>query len=112
MIAAGIRPGSSDGPSTSTCSSTSPVSPKENETVHETRDWNGSTTRSAGAVERKLQGKSDTVRRTILTALAVATAAACNDAQIASSNLSRAADDSKIMRRVVFLNGITDTYLL
>ena len=36
----------------------------------------------------------------------------CNDAQIASSNLSRAADNFEIMRRVVFLNGITDTYLL
>ena len=35
-----------------------------------------------------------------------------NDAQIASSNLSRAADNFEIMRRVVFLNGITDTYLL
>ncbi len=45
-------------------------------------------------------------------AAAVAAAAGCNDAQIASSNLSRAADNFEIMRRVVFLNGITDTYLL
>ena len=45
-------------------------------------------------------------------AVAVAVAAGCNDAQIASSNLSRAADNFEIMRRVVFLNGITDTYLL
>ena len=44
--------------------------------------------------------------------LALAAAAGCNDAQIASSNLSRAADNFEIMRRVVFLNGITDTYLL
>ena len=51
------------------------------------------------------------ITRTIL-ALAVAAAAACNDAQIASNNLSRAADNFEIMRRVVFLNGITDTYLL
>lgn len=50
---------------------------------------------------------------TVLAALAVAAAAAaCNDAQIASNNLSRAADNFEIMRRVVFLNGITDTYLL
>ncbi len=49
---------------------------------------------------------------TVLTAVAVAAAAACNDAQIASNNLSRAADNFEIMRRVVFLNGITDTYLL
>ena len=50
--------------------------------------------------------------RTMLTALAAAAAAGCNDAQIASSNLSRAADNFEILRRVVFLNGITDTYLL
>ena len=50
--------------------------------------------------------------RTMLTALVVAAAAGCNDAQIASSNLSRAADNFEILRRVVFLNGITDTYLL
>ncbi len=46
------------------------------------------------------------------TLAATAAAAGCNDAQIASSNLSRAADNFEIMRRVVFLNGITDTYLL
>ena len=49
----------------------------------------------------------------MVTALAVAGAAACEtDARIASTNLSRAADNFEIMRRVVFLNGITDTYLL
>ena len=51
------------------------------------------------------------IMRTPLIALTLAAAAACNDAQIASSNLSRAADNFEIMRRVVFLNGITDTYL-
>ena len=45
-------------------------------------------------------------------ALAAATLGACNDAQIVSNNLSRAADNFEIVRRVVFLNGITDTYLL
>ena len=48
----------------------------------------------------------------LLTALVVVAAAGCNDAQVASNNLSRAADDFEILRRVVFLNGITDTYLL
>lgn len=38
--------------------------------------------------------------------------AACEDAQIASENLSKAADNFEIERRVVFFNGITDTYLL
>lgn len=34
------------------------------------------------------------------------------DAQVASENLSKAADNFEIERRVVFFNGITDTYLL
>jgi len=37
---------------------------------------------------------------------------ACNDAQIASSNLSKAADNFEVLRRVVFMNGITDAYML
>lgn len=37
---------------------------------------------------------------------------ACTEADVASSNLSRAADQFEIERRVVFFNGITDTYLL
>lgn len=37
---------------------------------------------------------------------------ACTDADIASSNLSKAADNFEIDRRIVFYNGITDTYLL
>ena len=36
----------------------------------------------------------------------------CTDAEIASQNLSRAADNFEILRRVVFVNGITDTYML
>lgn len=36
----------------------------------------------------------------------------CSDAQVASRNLSRAADMFEIDRRVVFYNGITDTYML
>ena len=35
-----------------------------------------------------------------------------DDAKIASHNLSKAADNFEIIRRVVFFNGITDTYLL
>jgi len=37
---------------------------------------------------------------------------ACTDADVASSNLSKAADNFEVNRRVVFYNGITDTYLL
>lgn len=39
--------------------------------------------------------------------------AGCNDdAQVASRNLSKAADNFEIVRRVVFVNGITGEYLL
>lgn len=38
--------------------------------------------------------------------------AACTDADIASQNLSKAADYFEINRRIVFYNGITDTYML
>lgn len=37
---------------------------------------------------------------------------ACSDADVASRNLSKDADNFRVERRVVFLNGITDTYLL
>lgn len=36
----------------------------------------------------------------------------CSDASVVSSNLSTAADQFEINRRVVFFNGITDKYLL
>lgn len=36
----------------------------------------------------------------------------CEDAQIASQNLVKAADNFEINRRIVFFNGITDNYLL
>ena len=38
--------------------------------------------------------------------------AACTDASVASNNLSKAADQFEIDRRVVFMNGITDEYML
>ena len=36
----------------------------------------------------------------------------CSDAQIASQNISKDAEMFRIVRRVVFFNGITDKYLL
>ena len=36
----------------------------------------------------------------------------CDDARVASHNLSKAADNFEIVRRVVFYNGITDSYIL
>jgi hypothetical protein len=38
--------------------------------------------------------------------------AACNDADVASHNLSKAADQFEINRRIIFYNGITDSYML
>ena len=54
------------------------------------------------------------MKKTIaLTVVAVAALGACSsDADVASSNLSKAAEQFEIERRVVFFNGITDTYLL
>ncbi|MGN0100735.1 MAG: hypothetical protein ACI39C_07330 [Dietzia sp.] len=54
--------------------------------------------------------------RTTLGALALAGATAlgaCStDADVASENLSKAADQFEIDRRIVFYNGITDAYML
>lgn len=47
----------------------------------------------------------------LLTGL-VLVGAGCTDADIASENLSRAADQFEINRRIVFYNGITDSYML
>lgn len=38
--------------------------------------------------------------------------ACSSDADVASENLSRAAEQFEVERRVIFFNGITDTYLL
>ncbi|MET4696127.1 hypothetical protein [Endozoicomonas lisbonensis] len=48
-----------------------------------------------------------------LSTIAVVLIAGCSrDAQIASSNLSKKADMFELNRRIVFYNGITDTYML
>lgn len=36
----------------------------------------------------------------------------CSEADVASSNVSKAADNFEINRRIVFYNGITDEYIL
>lgn len=43
---------------------------------------------------------------------ALAVLAGCTDADIASNNLSKAADQFEINRRVIFYNGITGNYML
>ena len=51
------------------------------------------------------------IKKTIAV-LALLGLTACNDAQVASSNLSKAADSFQINRRIVFYNGITADYIL
>ena len=49
----------------------------------------------------------------LLLSFAVLALAACdNDASVASRNLSQAADNFEIARRVIFYNGITGEYVL
>ncbi|MFZ4744739.1 MAG: hypothetical protein ACOYL0_14130, partial [Limnohabitans sp.] len=51
--------------------------------------------------------------KTLLTITAIATLAGCtSDADIASHNLSKAADQFEVARRIVFYNGITGDYML
>lgn len=45
-------------------------------------------------------------------AIAALALAACNAADTASRNISYESDNFKVMRRIVFVNGITDKYLL
>lgn len=47
-----------------------------------------------------------------LIGLSVLTIACSSEADVASRNVSQAADQFEVQRRVVFFNGITDTYLL
>lgn len=48
----------------------------------------------------------------LLVAAAFVTLAGCTNADVVSSNLSKAADSFEINRRVVFYNGITGEYIL
>lgn len=56
------------------------------------------------------------MKRTLLIILSIAMLFAvvgCNtDADIASTNISKAAEQFEIVRRIVFVNGITDSYIL
>lgn len=47
-----------------------------------------------------------------LAAILLAALGACSDADVASRNLSKAADQFEVNRRIVFYNGITADYML
>jgi hypothetical protein len=48
----------------------------------------------------------------VATALTLGLGACSSDADVASKNLSQQADNFEVPRRIVFINGITDKYLL
>ncbi|AIU44301.1 site-specific recombination directionality factor RDF [Delftia phage RG-2014] len=53
------------------------------------------------------------MKAVLLALVAALSLGACkDDATVASANLSKAADNFEINRRIVFFNGITDSYLL
>lgn len=52
------------------------------------------------------------MKKIIATMACLAALAGCTDADVASTNLSKAADSFEIDRRVVFYNGITGAYIL
>jgi len=52
------------------------------------------------------------MRKLMTSITAVAALSGCTDADVASRNLSKAADQFEVTRRVVFYNGITGDYIL
>lgn len=52
------------------------------------------------------------MKKLLLTLPLIGTLGACSDANIASHNLSKAADNFEINRRIVFYNGINGEYML
>jgi hypothetical protein len=56
--------------------------------------------------------KVNTMNKILALIFAVAAIAGCSDANVASSNLSKAADNFELTRRIVFYNGITGEYML
>lgn len=52
------------------------------------------------------------MKKLLAAAVAVIVVAGCSDADVASSNLSKAADNFEVTRRIVFYNGITGDYML
>lgn len=52
------------------------------------------------------------LKRAFVLSTIVSMLAACSDADMASHNLSKAADQFEVTRRIVFYNGITGEYML
>jgi hypothetical protein len=57
--------------------------------------------------------RKDNMKKVIAVLVTALALSGCgSDADVASENLSKAADNFEIERRIVFFNGITDTYLM
>ena len=56
--------------------------------------------------------KNNKIIGSVVAVAAALSLAACNAADTASRNISYESDNFKVMRRIVFVNGITDKYLL
>jgi len=52
------------------------------------------------------------MKKLLLIAACAAAVVGCSEADVASSNMSKAADQFEVTRRVVFYNGITGEYML
>src|SRR5574337_1560394 len=52
------------------------------------------------------------MKKILFAIIVAAIAAGCSDADVASRNLSKAADQFEVNRRIVFYNGITGGYML
>lgn len=52
------------------------------------------------------------MKKILLAAAACIALTSCNDADVASRNISKASDNFKVLRRIVFYNGITGDYIL
>jgi hypothetical protein len=63
-----------------------------------------------------MQLRNNEMMKRVLSALGIVGVAfglgACTDAEMASQNISKAADYFEINRRIIFYNGITDNYML
>jgi hypothetical protein len=63
-----------------------------------------------------MQLRNNEMMKRVLSALGIVGIAlslgACTDAEMASQNISKAADYFEINRRIIFYNGITDNYML
>lgn len=60
----------------------------------------------------KLFTRTQTIAISVLAVAGALLTGCASDADVVSENISKAADQFEIVRRVVFVNGITDKYLL